>query len=326
MKSPASPPNLPVKFTRWLRRHAGEYEVKPLAGDASARQYFRIRTSDKTYIAMHSPKSEKPGEFVKVGRFLTKHEVRAPHIAVASAEQGFILMEDFGDINYLSRTKDKAGRYTAAWRALIRMQTLRPPTWLPPYDERLLRREMLLYPTWYCQKLRQEPLSAVAQKIFRRTAAFIIGEFTGMPRVFVHRDYHARNLMDIGGKSPGILDFQDAVVGPPAYDSVSLLRDAYVSLPLRQQYEWLEQYRREAVIAGAPLPKSEEVMRRDFNIVGAQRGLKVLGIFARLYLRDGKPGYLQDMPRVYKHLTSACRAVPELSDLGEVIAELPPCK
>ena len=325
MKSACSS-NLPVKFERWLRRHAGECKITPLAGDASARQYYRVRARDKTYIAMHSPKSEKPEQFLKVGRFLTKHKVRAPHVTIGNAGHGFILMEDFGDVNYLSRTKDKAGRYAAACRALIHMQTLRPPTWLPSYDERLLRREMTLYPTWYRRQLQQKPLSTAAQKIFRRAAAFVVHECAMMPRVFVHRDYHARNLMHIDGGSPGILDFQDAVVGPPAYDIVSLLRDAYVFLPLRRQYEWLEQYRREAVAAGAPLPKSEDAMRRDFNIVGAQRGLKVLGIFARLYLRDDKPGYLQDMPRVYKHLTAACRAVPELSALGEVVAEAPPCK
>lgn len=312
-------------MARWLRRTAAATNIAPLAGDASARQYFRAAAANKTYIAMVSPDSEKPAQFLAARKMLAARGVRVPELIAADKRRGFFLLEDFGDDTYfLAAQRQNCGRiYAAAIRALVRLQTPPPPP-LPTYGETLLDGEMALYLEWYCARFLQQKMSGAGQKIFRRAADFLIKECRAQPQVFVHRDYHSRNLMRIKN-GPGVLDFQDAVIGPAAYDIVSLLRDAYLMWPETRQKQWLALWRREAVAAGV-LPKTDgKTVWRYFNAAGAQRGLKVLGIFARLWKRDGKKAYLADMPRVHFHLLAACRALPELAEMETLVKKLPPC-
>lgn len=326
------PPDFVVS---WIGEVFGAAEIAPIAGDASARRYFRARRRGQSCIVMHSPPSEKPAQFLAIREFLESRGIRAPRLLSADAARGLIAMEDFGDRDYLSvlsQNDERRSRenlspeilITAALRALVAMQTSPPPPDLPEYDEALLVGEIFLFPQWHRARHLQKPLSAAETKVFDRAAAFLAREWRNQSRVFVHRDYHSRNLMHIGESSPGILDFQDAVAGPAGYDLVSLLRDAYIFWnPIRRK-QWREEYRRLAKESGAPIQSDARELEREINIVGAQRGLKVVGIFARLHYRDGKSNYLRDIPRAFRHLLFACDALPELKELAMLLRAAPP--
>ena len=333
-KSILTPPP-PDDIVLWIKKIFGNATIAPIAGDASARRYFRAQCGDRRCIVMHSPQNEKPAQFLMLRAFLESHNIRTPQLIAADSARGLIALEDFGNRDYLSLLSQPAADanpaadenpaaddlYSAALRALVAMQKLSPPPDLPEYDDNLLMREIALYPEWY--RAHHKPFSAAEQKIFDRAAAFLVREWKNQPRVFVHRDYHSRNLMYIGESSPGILDFQDAVVGPAAYDLVSLLRDAYIFWNAPQQKKWCEEYRIAAEKSGAA-PRTAKDLARDMNIVGAQRGLKVVGIFSRLHYRDGKSGYLRDLPQAYFHLLAACDALPELQELAAIVRAAPP--
>lgn len=317
-------------LVKWLQSELGATAMSPLSGDASARRYYRARRKDgRACVVMVSPQSEKPAQFLKVREFLQSNGVRVPGLFAADSALGFAALEDFGGCDYLSaivncdhQEQDSSKNdllYRSAWRALIGMQMLAPPSDLPLYDDALLRSEMELFPQWYRKRRMEKPFSDSERKVFDRAVDFLAQECMSQPQVFVHRDYHSRNLMDIGESSPGILDFQDAVVGSAAYDMVSLLRDAYVDWPSQQQNKWLEQYRQDAKDADAPVQTDADALWRDFNVAGAQRGLKVVGIFARLFYRDGKDAYLRDLPLAYRHLLAACQTLPELSELSDIL-------
>ena len=301
--------------------------MSPLPGDASARRYFRAAAGKQTWMAMHSPLSEKPEQFFAVGKFLSDGGLRAPAVVAAAPARGFFLLEDFGDNTYLSALQKLGERKRdelagLAMDALVKMQTLTPPPGLLPiYDDELLTEEMNWYPQWYRSRHCGRPLGKKAQEVFARSADWLRLQMRRQPQVFTHRDYHSRNLMRIAN-GPGVLDFQDAVLGPAAYDLASFSRDAYWRWSDEQRERHLRRYRRAAAAAG--MARSVDDIRRDVNVAAAQRGLKVLGIFARLRWRDNKPSYLSNMPLVYENLLSACRALPPLSGLAEVIEEAPP--
>ncbi len=243
---------------------------------------------------------------------------------VIAADGGFCLLEDFGDEWYLRARKKKTigALYNAAIRALATMQTLAPPDFVCSYDDKMLRGEMLLFDNWYCRRHLHQTPSAAARKILAQARDFLSAEMLRQGNVLVHRDYHSRNLMVVGRRSPGVLDFQDAVCGSPFYDVASLLRDAYTYWNAAEQKRMLRHYRRCAKDNGAHLPESFAECWRMFNIAAAQRGLKVLGIFARLVLRDGKRGFLRPMPLARRHLLHACDCVPELAGLGRFVRGL----
>ncbi|MDM5148093.1 phosphotransferase [Candidatus Persebacteraceae bacterium Df01] len=317
------------RLTAWVQQVLDNATVVPLCGDASFRRYFRVHAGEQAFILMDSPPPEDIGRFLRVRSFFAEADISVPALIAADEVQGLALLEDFGDATYLDclrKNVDTDKLYADAWCTLITMQQLSADSGLtPPYDASLLMAELMLYPDWYCARYRQMPLNGHQREIFDDAAAWLVEKILMQPQVVVHRDFHARNLMRLSGaRNPGVLDFQDAVVGSAAYDMVSLLRDAYIEWPREQQQTWLYAYWRSAVTAGLALPEKFDEYWRDFNIVGAQRALKVLGIFARLCKRDGKVGYLSDMPLVQKHLLVACEEVPELAQLGTLATALPP--
>jgi hypothetical protein len=211
--------------------------------------------------------------------------------------------------------------YRDAYSALVRWQLASREDTLPPYDDALLRRELALFPDWYVA--RHLALEITAEQRATLDAAFelILANNLAQPRVFVHRDYHSRNLM-VSEPNPGVLDFQDAVYGPITYDLVSLLRDAYIEWDEERQLDWAARYWERARDASLPVAADFSAFWRDFEWMGVQRQLKVLGIFARLYYRDGKDAYLKDMPRVMRYLRGACVRYRELFPLGRLLDQL----
>lgn len=314
-----------ARFGGWLQQRAGAHTLQALAGDAGHRRYFRVRGESGGFVLMED--AQGVGAFVKMRAVLAK-AMTVPAIADFDDAQGLCLLEDFGDDWYLSaRGKPESAKlYDAAIAALVRLQTLNPPPQVARYGEGKLREEMLLFDEWYCKQHLRETLPPAAQTILNSARDFLVGEMSNHGEVLVHRDYHSRNLMILPDdkRNPGVLDFQDAVVGSPFYDVVSLLRDAYLHFPHTVQRERLQSYCGKARAAGVALPHEFEECRRGFNVAGAQRGLKVLGIFARLALRDGKREFTKSMPLAYRHLLRACRAVPELTPLWSLLKCRPP--
>ena len=237
--------------------------------------------------------------------------------------RGFLLLSDLGDRTYLAALDAASAPklYADATDALIRWQTATRDDELPPYDEALLSRELALFPDWFVARHLGRQLDAAQSAILARAFRLILDINLAQPRVYVHRDYHARNLM-VADPNPGVLDFQDAVVGPVTYDLVSLLRDAYIAWDEEQQLDWAVRYWERARKAGLPVGADFGTFWRDFEWMGVQRQLKVLGIFARLAYRDGKRAYLDDMPRVMAYLRGACGRYGALHPLLALIDEL----
>ncbi|PKO84961.1 MAG: aminoglycoside phosphotransferase [Betaproteobacteria bacterium HGW-Betaproteobacteria-11] len=292
------------------------------SADASFRRYFRATFSDgTTRIVMDAPpQHEDCRPWLAVQRLLHSAGVHVPEVLAEDLAQGFLLLSDLGGMTYLAAldARNAAGLYADAIAALVRIQAASRPGVLPEYDRALLLRELELFPEWYLARHQQLELPAVERdalnKVFERILAVNLAE----PRVFVHRDYHSRNLM-VATPNPGIIDFQDAVYGPLSYDMVSLLRDAYIAWDEEQELDWLIAYWEQARRAGLPINTDFAAFHRDYEWMGVQRQLKVLGIFARLCHRDGKAGYLDDMPRVLGYLRRACERYDELSPLRRTL-------
>jgi aminoglycoside/choline kinase family phosphotransferase len=302
------------------------FTVAPASADASFRRYFRIVPAAPAFgatslIAMDAPPPQEDCRpFVHVAQLLMKAGVNAPRVLAKDLDRGFLLLTDLGDTTYLAALDARTAPdlYGDATLALVRWQTASVPGVLPDYDETLLRRELELFPAWYLQRhLLITPRSderAVLDTAFAR----ILANNLAQPRVYVHRDYHSRNLM-VSAPEPGVLDFQDAVYGPITYDVVSLLRDAYIAWDEEQQIDWAVRYWERARSAGLPVNHDFGVFWRDFEWMGMQRQLKVLGIFARLFHRDGKSAYLADLPRVLAYLRAAVGRYDELAPLAHLL-------
>ena len=281
--------------------------LRTASNDASFRRYFRVDAdAGRTWIAMDAPPpQEDVRPFVAVARLFAGAGVSVPRVAQADVARGFLLLEDFGDTTYLSvLDADRADAlYRDAIDALVRLQAAIRAGELPAYDAGLLEREMRLFPEWYVARHVQRPLPDDDRQMLERTFGTLAACALGQPRVWVHRDYHSRNLMRLdGAANPGILDFQDAVHGPVTYDLVSLLRDAYVEWDEERVIDWTVRYWEAARRAGLPVADDFGEFYRDFEWMGLQRHLKVLGIFARLAYRDGKQRYLGDLPRVLRYV------------------------
>ncbi len=311
----------------WLQKQLpGQvFTVAPASADASFRRYFRVTSGDKTSIAMDAPpEHEDCTPFVQVAQLLTE-AVLVPDIIARDAAQGFLLLSDLGDTTYLhalNREPETANSlYAAATDALVQMQLIRQLDSLPAYDEKLLRFELGLFPDWYVARHLQAALTDDQQAVLEQTFDRIVRNNLAQPRVFVHRDYHSRNLM-VTTPNPGVLDFQDAVAGPITYDLVSLLKDAYIQWDEERILDWAIRYWEKARKAGLPVTADFGEFYRDFEWMGVQRHIKVLGIFARLCYRDGKAAYLNDMPRVMHYLRKACERYQELRPMLGLLDEL----
>jgi aminoglycoside/choline kinase family phosphotransferase len=312
---------------RWLGAQLPgmSFTLAPASEDASFRRYWRVTLGDgRSYVAMDAPpEKEDCRPFVQVAALFGDAGVHVPHLHAQDLAQGFLLLEDLGGRTFLDvlAHSDPRPLYGAATEALVRIQRASRPGVLPEYDRALLERELHLYPDWYLARhLRLTPDAEQAQML-KAVFEALLANNLAQPRVYVHRDYHSRNLM-VCEPLPGILDFQDAVHGPITYDLVSLLRDAYVAWEEEQVLDWAVRYWEQARKAGLPVREDFGEFYRDFEWMGAQRQLKVIGIFARLWHRDGKERYLADIPRVAGYLRATCIRYRELAPLARFMDEL----
>jgi hypothetical protein len=308
----------------WLRTllPGRAFTLAPASADASFRRYLRASFDDgTTRVVMDAPPShEDVKPWLHVRQLFHQAGTHVPAVYATDLERGYLLLSDLGSTTYLADlTNDNAdAHYRAALDALIKIQLASKPDELPPYDRVLLNRELNLFPDWYLNKhvklsLSESQASQLAA-VFEKIMAVNLAE----PQVYVHRDYHSRNLM-VTRPSPGIIDFQDAVYGPISYDLASLFKDAYIHWPEERVLDWLVRYWQAARKAGLPVRADFGDFFREYEWMGVQRHVKVLGIFARLYHRDGKDGYLKNMPLVARYLRSACERYAELAPLLRIL-------
>ncbi len=327
----------------WLTRDLGWRvgSIKVASADASFRRYFRISRGDvdpsgwapkaDTLIVMDAPPGKEDiAPYLKISSLLEQAGAHVPHVHASDARRGFIVMEDLGDTQYLSVLKagrgiDKLYGDALTTLANIQVRGARAAQQLAPYDREPLERELNLMPEWFLGKHLGLDLTPEERALLTVTNEILINEALLQPQVFVHRDFHSRNLMVLppsasDNRGPGVIDFQDALRGPIGYDLVSLLKDCYISWSRERVERWVKGYRRVIGNLGANVGDSEYQFLRWFDLIGVQRHIKVLGIFCRLWYRDGKPGYLGDLPLVFEYVRDACRRYPELVEFERWLA------
>jgi len=320
--SPMSPtPSRRDALRAFAAQQLGDDQVQPqpASADASFRGYWRVHSAGRSYVLMDAPPDKEDiAPWLDVGRRLRVAGLNAPKVLATDLDAGFVLMDDMGERQYLpelnAHTVDAL--YGDALGALLRMQVGVDTDGLPDYDHRRLVDEMELMPTWFVQrhlgiKPECEDWDVIESMFGTLTRSALL-----QPRRFVHRDFHSRNLMLVPGANPGIIDFQDAVRGPLTYDLVSLLRDCYIAWPREQVLDWAESHRLHLRAAGAT-DADAATWKRWFDLMGMQRHLKVLGIFCRLCYRDGKAGYLNDLPLVLRYTLDVADEYAEMHEFGD---------
>lgn len=308
-----------TRLQAWVERVLPDplLTLAPASADASFRRYFRAKTAKGSYIVMDAPPAhEDCRPYVHVARLFRAAGANTPEVLAENLDEGFLLLTDFGNTTYLDALDAASADrlYRDANATLVRIQRASRAGELPDYDEALLLREMQLFPDWYLARHLNYELSATQRAALEDAFRRILANNLAQPRVYVHRDWHSRNLM-VTEPNPGVLDFQDAVYGPITYDLVSLYKDAYIYWDEERVLDWVIRYWEAARAAGLPVHSDFAAFYRDFEWMGVQRHIKVLGIFARLYHRDGKDGYLKDMPLVMHYLRRACERYGELAPL-----------
>lgn len=299
--------------------------IAPASSDASFRRYFRVwYDGGPTRVVMDAPPDKEDCRpFVALAQAMRGLGLNTPEVLAGDLDQGLLLLTDLGSRQYLPELDERSvpGLYGDALEALARLQIGGDPasSLLPPYDSALLHREMELFREWFLGKLLGLKLTAEEQPILDQTFALLADNALEQPRVWVHRDYHSRNLMVTDPDNPGVLDFQDAVVGAITYDLVSLLRDCYIAWPCEQVESWALDYRARLRALGMGGLDDADQFLYWFDLMGVQRHLKATGIFARLHLRDGKPGYLGDIPRTLGYALEVAGRYPELADLRSLL-------
>ena len=334
-----SPPGSPrdarlERLSAWLDGHASRHALRvatlrPASNDASFRRYFRCDTDDArrpTLIAMDAPPPmEDCAPFLNAARVMREAGLSVPEVLESDLGEGFLLLSDLGTRLY-SDALDDAGAdalYRDASVALVRLQLASREGVFPPYDREVLLRELNLYPEWYVARHKGVDLADAERATLARAFDALIANNLAQPRVFVHRDWHSRNLMVLDGDAnPGVLDFQDALHGPITYDLVSMLRDASVEWPEDRTIDWAIRHWERARAAGLPVAADFADFYRDFEWMGLQRHLKVLGIFARLSHRDGKDGYLKDLPLVWRYAHHVAMRYSVLTPLARLLERL----
>lgn len=320
-----------IKISSWLAQQLNdaEFTLKPASSDASFRRYFRVGLRDgNSLIVMDAPPDkEQTGAFCRIARQFHQTGLNVPEILAEDDIQGFVLMTDLGVRQYLDEltAENAQSLYGNALDALLVLQsgTRDREDFLPAYSRKLLAGEMDLFRDWYLAQHLGYRVTAEDHALMDRAWTTLTDSALQQPQVWVHRDYHSRNLMLTDRFNPGILDFQDAVTGPITYDLVSLLKDCYIEWPESRVQEWALLYHDLALQSDLLENGNQELFLRWFHRMGIQRHLKVAGIFSRLYHRDGKDGYLADIPLTMRYLTRALENDPELSELSDFIAELP---
>ncbi|MES2356668.1 MAG: phosphotransferase [Pseudomonadota bacterium] len=300
------------------------FALEPASSDAGFRRYFRASFNGQTRIVMDAPSDKEDCRpFLAVAELLRTAGVHVPEVYATDLTQGFLLLSDLGPSTYLQAiTEDNADElFLDAIDTLVRWQQASRPGVLPPYDEALLRRELALFPDWYVERHLGVTLTAAQQEALANIFSLIIKNNLAQPSVFVHRDYMPRNLM-VATPNPGVLDFQDAVYGPISYDVASLFKDAFLSWPEERVLDWTIRYWEKAKRAGLPVHQDFAEFYRDFEWMGLQRHLKVLGIFARLNYRDNKPTYLADTPRFITYVRDVANRYGELRPLLRLLDDL----
>lgn len=303
-------------------------KLQEASSDASFRQYFRWTDGERSLIVMDAPPpQEDVRPFVRIANWLAQAGVHTPEILAADPENGFLLMEDLGARTYLESIQDGVSpaqfehMFAGAIQVLIRWQVSGCPAELPDYDEGVLRRELQLFPDWFVAHHLQHEFNAEQRADWDSLCRVLLDSHLAESRVFVHRDYMPRNLMTAAGE-PGVLDFQDALYGPASYDVTSLFADAFFNLPLVERESWIRRYWEQARAAGVDLPEQFDEFLGQSRLMGVQRHLKVLGIFARIHYRDGKPRYLADAPRFLRYLRDACDRDTRLGPLTRLLDSL----
>ncbi|MFT3931839.1 MAG: phosphotransferase [Spongiibacteraceae bacterium] len=303
--------------------------LQPASADASFRRYFRLHLKNESLIVMDaSAETASCAPFIRIAKLLASGGVHVPHIIAAEPERGWMVLSDLGTQTYLDVLNDANADalFDAAVDALIAQQKIVCPSDFPQYDRALLQRELELFPDWYLQKHLRIEVDANLRAELDRIFNLLIDQILQQPKVFVHRDFMPRNLMIsypvFNRSQPGVLDFQDAVCGPIAYDPICLFKDAFISWPEARVEKWLRLYWQRARDAGLAVPTAFDDFYRDCDFIGTQRHLKVIGIFARICHRDGKPKYVGDVPRFFNYLRGACARRPEFAPLAVLLDQL----
>ena len=300
-------------------------ELEPASADASFRSYWRARRGGTSWIVMDSPPDrEDPRPWLAIGERLAAAGLHVPAVHAKDLDQGFLLIEDLGHRLYLSELNERNADalYDDAMGALLRMQTRMDWRDLPPFDRDVLVRGLEVMPEWFLTRHLGHTPSCEEWDVLEAAFTVIVHNALEQPRCFVHRDYHSRNLLVVEHDNPGIIDFQGALAGPITYDLASLLRDAYIVWPRERVEGWVESYRQRLLGAGV-IDANVDAARflRWFDLTGLHRHVRVLGQFYRLWYRDGKPGYLADVPTVYRYVTEVASSYPELADFAALLEE-----
>jgi len=296
-------------------------DLRKASEDASFRQYFRLGHAPHSFIVMDCPPAQESLQtFINVAQTLFQAGVQVPNILASDVEQGFAVITDFGTTPYLDvLSAERADAlYAEALKSLLHLQTHVNASDFPLYDGPFLAQEMALFHDWFMQQLLGIKLDTEDETLWQYSVDNLTACALEQPRVLVHRDYHSRNLMLVNDQSCGIIDFQDAMNGPLTYDLVSLLKDCYIAWPQQQVQNWVQAYHQQCQAKGLTDGDSQTFMRW-FDLMGAQRHLKAVGIFARLKLRDGKPGYLKDIPRTLGYLQQVSEQYPALKGLNTLL-------
>ena len=310
----------------WLSEvlDTSNFEIRPASEDASFRSYHRVFLQGDTYIVMDAPpQHEDCKPFIDITGRLLSCDVKAPVIYHKSLEYGFLLLSDFGNELYLKNLNQESADelYKNAIKTLAKIQARGSIEGLNPYDEKLLRTEMALFNDWLLAEHLQIKLTDMVNKKLQVVFDLLVKNALQQPRVFVHRDYHSRNLMLTEHNIPGVLDYQDAVLGPLSYDLVSLLKDCYIKWEPEQINAWVDYYLEQLAHQTGEFNIDKQQFQRWFDLMGVQRHLKASGIFTRLSHRDNKHGFLKDIPRTLSYIVDLGPAYPELTPLYQIIED-----
>ncbi len=319
-----------ARLTKWLgeQQPSRTFSLSPASADASFRRYFRVHFDNgETLIAMDAPPEQENSEpFIAVAKLFAEAGAHVPEIHATDLNEGFLLLSDLGNTTYFQALNEDnaAALYADALGSLAAIQRASRPGVLPEYDREFLTRELELFPVWYISRHKGMALSEADTSVLYDAFDTILDINCAEPQVYVHRDFHSRNLMVCEDRNPGVLDFQGARYGPLSYDLVSLFKDCYIEWDEELTLDWLARYWGVARDLGLPVRTDFAEFHRDYEFMGLQRHLKVLGIFARLHHRDGKDGYLKDLPRVWSYARKTAERYRELKPLARLLDRIEP--